>query len=90
MVAIALWLTAPSIVRMACLIPGIVIAPCICAAKQALSARICRVLDAFVIVVQPIGLRLSVGRFSAAFGSWDFCFLGRVGRLGPDKDLIIS
>ena len=75
---------APSIVRRACLIPGIAIAPCIWAAKQALSARICRVLDVVFIVVQPIGLCLSVCRFSAAFGSWEVLLQGRVGSLRPD------
>lgn len=68
-----LWLFAPSMVRNACLTPGIANVPWTCAAKQALSARICRNVDAVFIVVQPIVLCLSVGRFSAAFGSWDFC-----------------
>lgn len=73
MIGNELWLLALSIVRNACRTPGIVNVPCIWAAKQALSARICRVLDTVFMVVQPIGLCLSVGRFSAAFGSWDFC-----------------
>lgn len=83
----ALWLKAPSIVRSACLTPGIVIVPCAWAAKQALSARICRVLDAVFIVVQPIVLCLSVGRFSAAFGSWEFLLKGRAGLICPDSRL---
>lgn len=76
---------APSIVRMACLIPGIVIVPCAWAAKQALSARICRVLDAVFIVVQPIGLCLSVCRFSAAFGSWEVLLQGRLASRRSDS-----
>lgn len=74
-------------VRSACLTPGIVIVPCAWAAKQALSARICRVLDAVFIVVQPIVLCLSVGRFSAAFGSWEFLLQGRTGMTRPDSRL---
>ena len=86
MIGNAIWAVAPSIVRSACLTPGIVIVPCAWAAKQALSARICRVLDAVFMVVQPIVLCLSVGRFSAAFGSWEFLPQGRAGMLRPDSN----
>ncbi|SFP01052.1 hypothetical protein SAMN03159463_03408 [Mesorhizobium sp. NFR06] len=83
----AIWAVAPSIMRIACLTPGIVIEPCTWAAKQALSARICRVLDAVFIVVQPIVLCLSVCRFSAAFGSWEILLQGRARSPGPDSRL---
>ncbi|MGX5829124.1 endonuclease domain-containing protein [Mesorhizobium sp. 43Arga] len=81
---------APSIVLNACLTPGIEKAPWTCAVKQALSARICRSLDAVFIVVQPIVSCLSVGRFSAAFGSWKSLIQGRTGVPRPDRAAKIS
>ncbi|WP_246670982.1 MULTISPECIES: DUF559 domain-containing protein [unclassified Mesorhizobium] len=58
--------------------------------KQALSARICKSLDTVFMVVQPIALCLSVGRFSAAFGSWKSLIQGRVGSSRPDRTPKIS
>ena len=83
-------LAAASMGRIACLIPGMVIVPCAWATKQALSARICRVLDTVFIVVQPIVLCLSVCRFSAVFGSWEVLLQGRAGSRPPDRGLKIS
>lgn len=42
------------------------------------------------MVVQPIALCLSVGRFSAAFGSWKSLIQGRVGSSRPDRTPKIS
>ncbi|MER9426414.1 hypothetical protein NKI88_28845 [Mesorhizobium sp. M0317] len=83
------WPVDPAMVRIACRTPGIEKAPCTCAAKQALSAMIWRSLDAVFMVVQPIGPCLSVGRFSAAFGSWKSLIQGRAGWLRPDSALKI-
>jgi len=86
----ALWPLAPAMVRMACRTPGIEKAPWACAAKQALSAMIWRSLDAVFMVVQPIVPCLSVGRFSAAFGSWKSLIQGRAGSPCPDRAVKIS
>ena len=86
----AFWLLAPSMVLSACRTPGIEKAPWTCAVKQALSARICRSLDAVSMVVQPIVSCLSVGRFSAAFGSWESLIQGRAGSPCPDRAAKIS
>ncbi|WP_258603689.1 hypothetical protein [Mesorhizobium sp. AR10] len=70
--------------------PGIANEPWTCAVKQALSARICRNVDAVFMVVQPIALCLSVGRSSAAFGSWKSLIQGRIGSPDPDRPFKIS
>ena len=85
-----IWPLGPAIVLNACLTPGIEKAPWTCAVKQALSARICRSLDAVFMVVQPIVSCLSVGRFSAAFGSWKSLIQGRTGAPRPDRAAKIS